>query len=94
MTDDEREAATGAPDDRPAPATAADARGARRRDAVQLAGSLAAAALIAVGTVVAVTAKLGTTSVAALEAQEERAKEREDALDERRDAREDRRGER
>lgn len=70
----------------------------RRRGAVQLVGSLLVALAIAGGTIAAVTSKLGTTSVSALEAQEDREKRAEDAREdrakEREDAREDRAKER
>ena len=67
---------------------------ARRRAAAQVAGSLLVAVVIATGAVAAVTAKLGTTSVAALEAEEERAERQEDAREERAREHEDARDER
>jgi type II secretory pathway pseudopilin PulG len=51
----------------------------------QLIGSLAVAVLIVVVTVLVVTAKFGSTSVAEREALEERQEERQDALEERRE---------
>lgn len=53
----------------------------------QLIGSLAVAVLIVVVTVLVVTAKFGSTSVAEREALEERQEERQDALEERRENR-------
>ncbi|MDX8153665.1 hypothetical protein SK069_18860 [Patulibacter brassicae] len=78
---------TSAPE-RTAPAVAdpgAERRTARR----QLLGSLLVAVAIAIGAIGAVTAKLGTTSVAALEAEEDRRDAARDALEERRDAAEE-----
>ncbi|WP_026911826.1 hypothetical protein [Patulibacter minatonensis] len=86
------------PDDRTSPAEDGPAARAahagreaaeRRRGVVQLVGSLLVALAIAGGTVAAVTSKLGTTSVAALEAREERAKQAEDVREERAKDRED-----
>jgi hypothetical protein len=57
-------------------------------------GSLIAAAAIVAIAILVVTAKFGPTSTAKLDAREEIAKERADALEERLDAREERREER
>jgi bifunctional ADP-heptose synthase (sugar kinase/adenylyltransferase) len=66
-----------------------DAARERRTARRQLLGSLLAAVAIAAGAIGAVTAKLGTTSVAALEAEEERRDAARDALEDRRDAAEE-----
>ena len=57
----------------------------------QLIGSLVVAALIVVVAVLVVTAKFGPTSVAELDAREERQDAREERLEERREAIEERR---
>jgi hypothetical protein len=57
----------------------------------QLIGSLAVAVLIVVVTVLVVTAKLGPTSVAEIEARQERQEERLKVREERREAPEERR---
>jgi hypothetical protein len=54
-----------------------------------IASLLVAAAIVAI-VILVVTDKIGPTSLAEIEAQEERIEAREDALDERLDAREDR----
>lgn len=52
----------------------------------QMLGSLAAALLIVVGVIYAVTARLGPTSIAELRAQEELDEERQEAAEETREA--------
>jgi hypothetical protein len=56
----------------------------------QMIGSLLVAAAIVAIVILIVTDKIGPTSLAEIEAQEQRIEAREDALDERLDAREDR----
>ena len=65
----------------------------RRAQAAQLTGSLLVAAAIVALVIVAVTAKLGPTSVAELEAREEAREERIDAREERREQAQERREE-
>ena len=55
----------------------------------QMLGSLLVALAIVAATIVLVTAKLGPTSVAELEARQERLEERNDAREERRERREE-----
>jgi hypothetical protein len=62
-----------------------------RSHARQVIGSLLVAAAIVAIVIIAVTGKLGPTSIAEIEAQEDRIEAREDARDDRLDAREDRR---
>jgi len=61
------------------------------RETAQLLGSLAAAAVIVAVTIVAVTAKLGPTSTAELDAREERLELRIERQEERREALEEQR---
>jgi hypothetical protein len=60
----------------------------------QMVGSLLVALAIVVATIVLVTARLGTTSVAELEARQERLEERNKAREERREERLERREDR
>jgi hypothetical protein len=61
-----------------------------RRQTRQMLGSLIVAALIVVLTIVVVTARLGPTPIAKLDAIEDARDAREDRLDDRLDARQDR----
>jgi len=61
-----------------------------RSYARQVLGSLLVAAAIVAVVIIVVTGKLGPTSIAEIEAQEDRTEAREDARDDRLDAREDR----
>jgi hypothetical protein len=63
----------------------------RRAHMRQMIGSLLVAVAIVAVIIIVVTGKLGPTSIAEIEAQEDRIEAREDALDDRFDAREDRR---
>ena len=60
----------------------------RQRHGLQILGSLVAAVLIVVGVVWAVTARLGPTSIAELEAKEEAAEEAGEQEEEAREAKE------
>jgi len=61
-----------------------------RSHARQMLGSLFVAAAIVAVVIIVVTGKLGPTSIAEIEAQEDRIEAREDARDDRLDARDDR----
>jgi len=61
-----------------------------RSYATQMLGSLLVAAAIVAVVIIVVTGKLGPTSIAEIEAEEDRIEAREDARDDRLEAREDR----